>query len=108
LAGYSRAMELALLDDVILADKALEWGLINKTCPKEKIMDISMEWAEKINNGPAFAFSEVKRLINNNTYKGLESALENERNAMIEVSAHPDGIEGISAFIEKRVPKFGK
>lgn len=108
LVGYTRAMELVLLDEVIPADKALDWGMINKVCPPEELMDTALAWAEKIASGASFAFSEVKRLVNQNTYLGLESSLENERRAMINASAESDGLEGIAAFIEKRQPVFGK
>jgi len=108
LIGYTRAMELVLLDEGISADKALEWGLVNKVCAPDDVLNTAITFGQKIADGPSFAFGEAKRLINQNTFPGLESALENERRAMMAASAHPDGLEGIHAFLEKRSPVFNK
>lgn len=106
--GYARSIEMALLDEVFTADKLLEWGLVNKICPAEEVLTTTVTLAKKISEGSSFAYERVKRLISQNIFSTLEDALANERDSIVAATAHPDGIEGMTAFIEKRAPRFHK
>ena len=56
--------------------------------------------------GPTQAIARTKALLNGAYDRGLADQAEQERLAQLENSAHPDFVEGIAAFLEKRPPVF--
>jgi len=52
------------------------------------------------------SFAWSKKLMTNSFNSTLESQLELERQGISDCAAHPDGLEGIRAFVEKRKPSF--
>jgi 2-(1,2-epoxy-1,2-dihydrophenyl)acetyl-CoA isomerase len=106
LAGLGKTSELLFLDPVLSAEQALEMGLINKVVSIENLNVATLEWAEKLASGATRAFAVSKALLNKALLSNLESQLEMERQGIIESSLSNDFIEGITAFFEKRPPKF--
>jgi 2-(1,2-epoxy-1,2-dihydrophenyl)acetyl-CoA isomerase len=51
--GRARAMEMTLLGERVPAAQALEWGMINRCVPDDKLMDTAMELARALADGPA-------------------------------------------------------
>ncbi|KKM08648.1 hypothetical protein SY88_22715 [Clostridiales bacterium PH28_bin88] len=105
-AGLGRAFELALLDPVLDASTALEWGLVNLVVPEEQVMPVARQWAERLSTGALFALGQVKSLLNGAVLPSLETLLERERQGMIAAGLTGDAMEGITAFTEKRPPRF--
>ena len=103
--GAKRAMELLLLNRTLLAQQALDWGLVNEVVADEELLARALELAEQLAAVPASAFGETKRLLAA-SLGAFEShmMLESETIAAHAVSA--EGAEGISAFLEKRKPQF--
>ena len=52
------------------------------------------------------SFAWSKKLMTNSFHNSLETQLELERQGISDCAAHPDGQEGIRAFVEKRKPSF--
>lgn len=106
LVGYARACELAMLPTEIDAATAKEWGLINWTVPAEGFESRLKEITEALVNSPREAIGRAKSLLYNDYDRGLEEHMEAERLAQVDNAASPDFEEGLTAFVEKRKPKF--
>jgi 2-(1,2-epoxy-1,2-dihydrophenyl)acetyl-CoA isomerase len=61
-----------------------------------------------ITQGALHSFAWSKKLMVDSFNHSLETQLELERQGISDCAAHPDGREGIQAFLEKRKPTFGK
>ena len=106
MVGMRRAKEMALLNTVLSAEQALDWGLINKMVPDDELMTNAMAMARKLAQGSMTAYGETKRLILAGATESLESQMELEGRAISSLAGSPDGREGVGAFIDKRKPEF--
>jgi enoyl-CoA hydratase/carnithine racemase len=99
-----RAMEMLLTGEVIDAHKAEEWGLINKVVKSEELDSAVMELARKIAEKPPATVAAGKRAFYKQMDLGVEKAYELASTVISSSFAHPEGREGMDAFIEKRPP----
>lgn len=106
IVGLARALEIAAFDKPISARQALQWGLVTKVAPDTKVLEQSMEMAEDLAARSLNSFGYSKQLITDSFDNELEHHLELERAALRFCAAHPDGQEGLTAFLEKRKPVF--
>ena len=106
LVGFGRASELVFLDKVIAAGEAEEMGLVNQVVPEAKLKEATLEIAERLAGGPSLAFARAKALLNRALTSSLASQLENERREIALSGETEDFREALSAFFEKRKPKF--
>ena len=106
LVGLRRAKEMALLNPVLSARQALEWGLINRVVADDQVLPTALEIAYELAKGPTLAFGETKRLILSGATESLESQMEREARAIATMAGNADGREGVAVFIGKRTPKF--
>lgn len=106
MVGMRRAKEMALLNTVLSAEQALDWGLVNKVIPDKDLMTATMEIALKLAEGSGPAYGETKRLILAGATESLEAQMELEARAISSLAGSPDGREGVAAFIDKRKPEF--
>ncbi len=106
LVGLARAMEILAFDEPISPAKALEWGLVTKVVPEGQVLEEAILTLERLANSSLHSFAWSKKLVTDAWNNTLESQLELERQAISDCAAHPDGQEGIRAFVEKRKPDF--
>ncbi|MBL4781696.1 MAG: enoyl-CoA hydratase/isomerase family protein [Porticoccaceae bacterium] len=106
MVGMRRAKEMALLNTVLSAEQALDWGLINRVVPDDQLMSSAMEMARKLAQGSMTAYGETKKLMLAGATESLESQMELEGRAISSLAGSPDGREGVGAFIDKRKPEF--
>jgi len=105
--GLGRASEMVFLDEVIPADKALQWGLVSKVVAPEDLTAETMKMATKLANGPTKAFAESKVLLNKCLLPFLEVQLEAERDGVMSCSLTDDYKEGVAVFTgQKKKPEF--
>jgi 2-(1,2-epoxy-1,2-dihydrophenyl)acetyl-CoA isomerase len=88
------------------ASEALEWGLVTKVIPDNDLLKEVELLAESLANGPTRSFGMAKRLLNESFSTSLETQMEQEARCIAEMTRTEDGIEGVSAFLGKRRPKF--
>ena len=69
-------------------------------------MSTVMAMAEKLAQAPTAAIAQIKRLLDASTANDLRSQLELERETQIESGKTKDFVEGVTAFLEKRPPRF--
>ena len=107
--GLARAMELMMSGRFLSADEAREWGLINRVVPDGQLMDVAMELAQQVAAKSALAVSNAKSVMCSNWSEGAGVQaglrLEREVNSYYCLTSH-DAPEGLTAFSEKRPPKF--
>jgi 2-(1,2-epoxy-1,2-dihydrophenyl)acetyl-CoA isomerase len=106
LIGLHKAKELVLLADIIDAKEAMEIGLVNRVVPGSAIDAFVDDWARRLADGPPLALSMSKRLLGQSSSMSLAQAIEAEAQAQNVNFASADTAEALSAFVEKRQPKF--
>jgi 2-(1,2-epoxy-1,2-dihydrophenyl)acetyl-CoA isomerase len=106
LAGLRRAKEMALLNPVLSARQAMEWGLVNYVVADDQVLSSALKIAHQFAKGPTRSFGEAKRLILSGATESLESQMERESRAIAAMAGSADGHEGLAAFIAKRSPQF--
>jgi len=106
LVGLARSIEIAAFDEPIGAAKALEWGLVTKVVSDVSVMDEALSMAQGLAKSALHSFAWSKRLFLESFNNTLETQLELERQGISDCASHPDGQEGIKAFVEKRKPMF--
>jgi len=104
--GFARAAELALLGERLPANKALDWGLINRVWPDAELMPKAEELVSKLSTGPTRSYTGTKRQLNRWLYGQIDDQLEFEAQIQQEMAASGDFAEGVAAFTEKRPANF--
>jgi len=79
--GIQRAREMSLTGNFISADQALAWGLVNRICESDLLIEKALECAQQIAESDASAVGALKCLINDGWRQPLADALvlEGER-----------------------------
>jgi enoyl-CoA hydratase/3-hydroxyacyl-CoA dehydrogenase len=103
LIGASRALEMNLIGDPMLADDAFELGLANRLVDDHELLDTALQWARRLADAAPLAAAEIKRV---SAAGDLDAGIEQEKQAFATAFASEDAREGISAFLEKRSPNF--
>jgi 2-(1,2-epoxy-1,2-dihydrophenyl)acetyl-CoA isomerase len=104
--GMARATEMAMLGERIPAAQALEWGLINRVLPDERLPEETAALAARLAAGPTRSYAGTKRLLNSWLYARMAEQLELEAQLQREMAGSDDFLEGATAFVEKRPPRF--
>jgi len=100
------AMEMLLLGDMISADEALRFGLINRVMPPGEALAEAEIMARKIASKSSLALSIGKRAFYEQAEMTLKQAYIHASRVMVENMLARDAEEGIGAFIEKREPQW--
>lgn len=106
LVGLARALEIAAFDQPISASQAFEWGLATKVVPDSEVQKEALSILEGLSRTALHSFAWSKRLFLESFTNTLETQLELERQGISDCARHPDGKEGVKAFVEKRKPVF--
>jgi len=104
--GKARAVELSLMGERLPAEKALEWGLVNRVHDDAALMDETMKLSRELANGPTIALSLIRKLYWDSTGNSFEEQLNLEFESQRTAGATEDFKEGVTAFLEKRPAKF--
>jgi 2-(1,2-epoxy-1,2-dihydrophenyl)acetyl-CoA isomerase len=106
LIGKARAMELSLLAEKLPAEKAYEWGLINRLVEDDVLMDEAFAMARRLAAGPTVALGWTRQLYWQTFENSYERQFHLEGELVEELSYSEDRTEGIMAFLEKRQAQF--
>ncbi|HEX9387998.1 MAG TPA: enoyl-CoA hydratase-related protein [Anaerolineales bacterium] len=106
LVGLARAMQIMAFDNPIPSAQALEWGLVTKVVPDDEVIPEGLAMLDQLTKTALHSFAWSKKLMTDSFNNALETQLELERHGISDCAAHPDGQEGIRAFVEKRKPSF--
>ncbi len=106
LVGKAKAMEMILTGDMINAQEAKALGLVNKVVPEGEVLKQAVGLAKKIAAKGGKAISAAMQAIQEGTVQPLSQGLALEASLFGQICQTGDMKEGISAFLEKRQPKF--
>jgi 2-(1,2-epoxy-1,2-dihydrophenyl)acetyl-CoA isomerase len=106
LLGFARAFEWMSSNRRLTAVEALDWGIVSEVVPDEsfptRVAEIAAGWAER----PTLAVGRTKELFEHAATASLEEQLALEAKLQQESVGTTDFAEGVSAFLEKRAPRF--
>lgn len=106
LVGKGRAKELLFTGDMIDAAEAYRIGLVNKVAAPEALLDTAKALAQKIMSKGPIAVAVCKAAVNEGLDVDLKSGIAYEAEVFGLCFATSDQKEGMTAFVEKRPPKF--
>ena len=104
--GKARSLEMHLTADMIDAEKALAWGLVNYVeTEKAAALERAIYFVNKIGSKGPIAVSKVIQVTNDYFKDGVDG-FASEVNAFGDIFNSKEVVEGVQAFLEKRKPKF--
>jgi enoyl-CoA hydratase/carnithine racemase len=106
LVGQAKAIELILTGDKVPAPEAKAIGLVNKVVPDAEVVKQAQGLAKKIAGKSAVAVRAALRAIREGIGRPLADGQKLESDLFGTVCESADKREGVSAFLEKRQPKF--
>jgi len=106
LVGLGKAASLMMLGEKLLANEAMELGLIYKVFPLDRLEEESINLAKHLATQPTKALGLIKKLLNKSIENTLDEQLKLEEEMQRIAGQTDDYKEGIKAFLEKRKPEF--
>lgn len=106
LVGTRRAMDMILTNSRLSAQSAAELGLINDAVPEDEFTATVDALARKLAEGPTLAYVRARALIRSSFPNDPFTQMDAEAASIIAAGETHDFVEGVSAFIEKRRPRF--
>ncbi|MFH1491675.1 MAG: enoyl-CoA hydratase/isomerase family protein [Pseudomonadota bacterium] len=106
IVGLAKALEIAAFDHPISSQEALALGLVTEVVEEGQALTRALQMIAEMKKGALSSFAASKNLINDAFDTSFEAQLEREREALSLCAEHPNGREGVAAFIEKRKPVF--
>ena len=104
--GRKRAMEMLLTGDFVDAPTALDWGLVNRVVPEDRLEAESQRFVERIAEASPFVVALGKRAFHRQVSLSVEDAYAQMSEVMCGNAVEPDAQEGMRAFLEKRRPRW--
>jgi 2-(1,2-epoxy-1,2-dihydrophenyl)acetyl-CoA isomerase len=106
LVGLKRALALSLTAEPVPAEECLRIGIAWKIFDDPAFADQVKAFAEALAAGPTLAYRLMKRALNAASENDLAAQLALEADAQVEAARSHDFVEGVTAFHEKRMPRF--
>src|SRR5262249_17399702 len=95
-----------LFGDMITAEQAAEWGMINRVLPDAEVDKFVDTWAARLAAGPSIAQMVSKQLLNASFERSMSAALDAEAAAHMANLLTDDVREAGGAWLDRRPPKF--
>ena len=106
LIGPAAARAICLLGDHFPAERAWQLGLVNRLVEPDQLADETASVAETLAGYGPVAMRELKSVLNASLELDFASAREVEIDAYGRTFNSEDRVEGTTAFVEKRKPRF--
>jgi len=108
LVGPGRAAEMMLTGGMISAERAERLGIYSRVVPAAELEPAARDLARQIAAGPVRLIAATKQSLRQSLDRSLDEMLELECAAQREAFHAPEFKEGITAFLEKRAPRFAR
>lgn len=106
LIGMQKSAALMFLGDKVMAEEAVEMGMIYKAVVDEDLQEFALGVAQKLAKMPTRGIGLTKRLLNESYNNDFATQLKREKLVQTEAGQTYDYQEGVNAFLEKRKPEF--
>jgi len=106
IVGKGKAIELILTGDMVTAQEAYRLGLVNKVVPAGAVLKEARDLARKIVSKSKFPVAAALRAITQGLAVPIEEGLLIEAEQFVGLAGTEDIREGVTAFLEKRQPRF--
>jgi enoyl-CoA hydratase/carnithine racemase len=107
LIGIGRAMDLLLSSRVVLAEEALDMGLVNEVWPREELLERTCAYARNLaDHISPRSLAETKRQVYLDQHRGVGTSVTEAERLLNEMMTEPAFHEGVRALNEKRPPRF--
>lgn len=104
--GTAKAKQMIWEGKVLNGEEALALGLIDYNVAEGASIETVDQLVGKLLASPILAMIETKKILHNANMLQLEQILEGESTGQVKMRRTEDHVEGIKAFVEKRMPKF--
>ena len=106
--GDKKARGLLLTGRLFQSEEALELGLVSEVVPVEQLSTRVHELAQSLKTNSPQSMAATKKLLSAQSKAWLDEAIRHSMAANSEAKGMPDFHEGVTAFLEKRKPVWGK
>jgi 2-(1,2-epoxy-1,2-dihydrophenyl)acetyl-CoA isomerase len=106
LIGMANTLKMQYTGEPVPAQEAYRIGLVNEVTSDESLMERSLEFAVQLAHGPVFAMGLIKQMVQQSYDQSFHDALVLGAQAQAIARNTFDHKEGVSAFLEKRPPRF--
>ncbi len=106
LIGWARASELIFTGRTLLAEEALEMGLVNHVVPPDQLQDKARDLANEIAGNAPMAVQASKRMMRAGLAEGFDDHVHHVFLQLLPLFQSEDFREGLASFLEKRAPDF--
>jgi enoyl-CoA hydratase/carnithine racemase len=104
--GQGRATELLLTGRAMTAEEGAAWGFFNALHPRDEVVAQAQALARTLADGPYFAHTITKTMLNQEWAMGIEEMVESEAQAQAICMMTQDFHRAFQAFAAKQAPKF--
>lgn len=104
--GEKLAAELFMTGETVSAERAAQFGMINRVVAADSLMTEALLTGGKLAKAPTGSIGRIKKMLNASFSNDLRRQLELEHQCQIESGRSNDFKEGVAAFFEKRPPIF--
>lgn len=104
--GEKLAAEMFMTGETVSAERAAQFGMINRVVLADNLMTEAMLMAKKLAMAPTASIGRIKQMLNQSFSNDLRRQLDLEHKLQIESGKSADFKEGVEAFFEKRPPGF--
>ncbi|HYW57826.1 MAG TPA: enoyl-CoA hydratase [Polaromonas sp.] len=110
--SLSRALPRALVTELLMCGDRIgtarlhAMGLVNRQVTPGDALNEALKLADTLNARAPNVLASIKELVNDAASNTLSEHLDAERAHFVRNLQHPNGGEGISAFLEKRTPRY--